>query len=90
MLALFAFDLLQPPAAQRSTRLVLGAIHLYQRTLSPLLPAFGYRCRFTPTCSRYAAAVIERHGLAVGGWRALKRIARCGPWTPMGTRDVPE
>jgi uncharacterized protein len=69
--------------------LTLGGIHAYQRHLSPLASAAGYRCRFTPTCSRYAEAVIARDGVVKGGWRAVKRIARCGPWTPAGTRDVP-
>jgi hypothetical protein len=67
----------------------LGGIHLYQRTMSPLAARAGVRCRFTPTCSRYAEVVIARDGIVRGGWRALERIARCGPWTPAGTRDEP-
>jgi putative membrane protein insertion efficiency factor len=62
---------------------------VYQRTLSPLASAVGIRCRFTPTCSRYAEVVIARDGLVRGGWKAITRIARCGPWTPYGTRDEP-
>ena len=69
--------------------IALGGIHGYQRVLSPLAVRMGVRCRFTPTCSRYAETVITRDGIARGGWLALKRIARCGPWTPMGTRDDP-
>ena len=34
-------------------------------------------------------AVCERDGVARGGWKALKRIARCNPWTPPGTVDEP-
>ena len=43
MLALGActLDLRRPPAAQWSTRTALGAVHLYQRTASPLMPALG-------------------------------------------------
>jgi hypothetical protein len=67
----------------------LAGIHLYQRTVSPLAARVGVRCRFTPTCSRYAEVVIARDGIARGGWRALARIARCGPWTPAGARDEP-
>ena len=37
----------------------------------------------------YSEAVIGRDGAAVGGWRALRRLARCGPWTPEGTSDPP-
>jgi putative membrane protein insertion efficiency factor len=67
----------------------LGGIHFYQRHLSSIAAAAGYRCRFTPTCSRYAEAVIVRDGIVKGGWLAVKRVARCGPWTPAGTRDEP-
>jgi putative membrane protein insertion efficiency factor len=69
--------------------LALGSIHLYQRELAPAAERIGLRCRFTPTCSRYAEAVIARDGLVLGGARALRRIARCGPWTTQGTRDEP-
>ena len=69
--------------------IALAGIHTYQRTLSPLAARAGIRCRFTPTCSRYAEAVIARNGVVIGGWKAVRRIARCGPWTPAGTRDDP-
>ena len=68
---------------------VLGGVHFYQRRLSPIAAHAGLRCRFTPTCSRYAEVAIGRDGVVRGGWSALKRVARCGPWTPMGTRDEP-
>ena len=70
-------------------RLAIGGIHVYQRTLAPLADRAGARCRFTPTCSRYAETVIARDGLVRGGWKTMKRIARCGPWTYPGTRDDP-
>ena len=69
--------------------LALAGIHAYQRTLSPLAARVGFRCRFAPTCSRYAEVVIARDGIVRGGWEAAKRVARCGPWTRMGTRDDP-
>ena len=69
--------------------LALAGIHAYQRTLSPLAARAGLRCRFEPTCSRYAETVIAREGVARGGWLAIRRIARCGPWTPAGTVDPP-
>jgi len=49
----------------------------------------GFRCRFNPTCSHYAEAVIARDGLIAGGWKAARRLARCTPWTPLGTVDEP-
>lgn len=72
-----------------SRMLAIGAIHVYQHTLAPLAGRAGARCRFTPTCSRYSEAVIARDGVVRGGWKAVKRIARCGPWTRAGTRDEP-
>jgi putative membrane protein insertion efficiency factor len=84
--ALLAGDLSRPPARQVSARAAVSAIRWYHASISPHLPI---RCRFTPSCSVYAMAVIERHGLARGGWMAARRIARCGPWTKMGTVDEP-
>jgi len=83
------FDVTRPPARQASARLAVAGIHLYQRALSPAAARAGAVCRFTPTCSRYAETVIARDGIVRGGWLAVKRIARCGPWTPAGTKDLP-
>lgn len=68
--------------------LAMGAIRLYQKTLSPLLPP---SCRFEPSCSRYAYTAIERFGLWRGGWMAAKRLARCQPFYHGNLYDpVPE
>lgn len=80
-------DLARPPERQVTARAMAGGIRLYQRTLSGRL---GTRCRFTPSCSHYALAVIQKHGAARGGWLATRRLVRCGPWTPMGTIDPPQ
>jgi putative membrane protein insertion efficiency factor len=69
--------------------LALAAIHAYQHSVSPVAARIGLRCRFTPTCSRYAETVIARDGVMRGGWKAVRRVARCGPWTAMGTNDAP-
>jgi len=69
--------------------LAIDAIRAYQRTLAPLAARAGAVCRFSPSCSRYGEIVIARDGLVVGGWKTLKRIARCNPWTTMGTVDEP-
>jgi uncharacterized protein len=75
--------------ATHAQAMTLATIHGYQRSLAPLAVRAGARCRFTPSCSHYAEAVITRDGVVGGGWKAMKRIARCGPWTRMGTRDEP-
>ena len=84
-----ALDLRRPAADQLVTRAAVGAIHVYQATLSPLYARLGVQCKFTPTCSHYGEAVIRRFGAMRGGWMAAKRIFRCGPWTPLGTVDPP-
>jgi len=86
---LVAADLARAPDRQWSARALRGCIHLYQHTLSPVLPSLGISCRFTPTCSHYADAVVARHGALRGSWLSVKRLARCGPWTAAGTVDVP-
>ena len=89
VLIAIALDLRRPPSDQLSTRTAVGAIHAYQATLSPLYTRLGVRCRFSPTCSHYGEAVIARYGAARGGVMAMKRILKCGPWTPAGTVDPP-
>jgi len=75
--------------ALNAQRVALAAVHTYQHAFSPLASRAGIRCRFTPSCSRYADVVIRRDGVLRGGWKSLKRIARCNPRTPFGTRDEP-
>jgi putative membrane protein insertion efficiency factor len=75
--------------AANAQAIAIASIHGYQHALSPAAARIGLRCRFTPTCSRYAETVIARDGVLRGGLRAVARIARCGPWTPQGTRDDP-
>ena len=69
-------------------RVMVRAVRGYQRHLSPLKAA--PTCRFTPSCSQYAAEAIERHGAVKGGWLAVWRIARCQPFNPGGVDPVPE
>lgn len=86
---LLAVDLARAPERQFTARVLVGGIDLYQRTLSPWSAAVGARCRFEPTCSHYAEAVVRRFGAARGSGLAARRLARCGPWTPRGTVDPP-
>lgn len=88
-LSLVALDLSRPAQQQWSAKLLLLSIDGYQATVSKALGAAGARCRFEPTCSHYGEAVIRRHGALRGSWLALRRITRCGPWTPAGTVDPP-
>ena len=72
--------------ATRTARAVLTApIVSYQRVLSPALPR---RCRYEPTCSRYATQAIWEYGilrgLVLAGWRLL----RCNPFSRGGYDPV--
>lgn len=66
--------------------LMLALIWFYRTAISPLKPP---TCRFTPTCSQYAAEAIKKHGPLKGGWLALKRILRCHPFGGSGFDPVP-
>ncbi|MFC4145790.1 membrane protein insertion efficiency factor YidD [Micromonospora mangrovi] len=69
------------PVVDRAGR---AAILGYRRWLSHRWPG---QCRYTPTCSAYGLAAVERHGLATGGRMAADRLRRCRPDVPRGTHD---
>ena len=64
---------------------MIALIRAYRLLISPWL---GSACRFHPSCSQYAVAVIERDGAWRGGMRALQRISRCHP-LGRGGLDLP-
>ena len=66
--------------------LLLWLIGGYKRLISPLLPT---ACRFTPTCSQYAAEAIRRHGAARGLGLSIRRLSRCRPFGGGGEDPVP-
>jgi uncharacterized protein len=65
--------------------LVTTPIIVYQRVVSPAIPR---RCKYEPTCSRYAVEAIRQYGilrgLVLAGWRLL----RCNPWSYGGYDPV--
>lgn len=67
--------------------LLIALIRVYQWLVSPLI---GPRCRFHPSCSRYAVTALRRFGAVRGTWLTLKRVARCHPLNPGGIDPVPE
>lgn len=76
-------------AAQTRVALAVDAIHAYRTVASPVAARLGIRCRFQPTCSRYAEEAIEKYGVLDGSLKAGRRLLRCTPLTPMGTIDPP-
>jgi putative membrane protein insertion efficiency factor len=78
--------------ARFPAQVLLALVWLYQRTLSPALPAlFGPACgcRFHPTCSHYAAEAVRAHGALAGLWLAVRRLLRCHPLGSAGLDPVP-
>jgi uncharacterized protein len=71
--------------ARLSRAAVTTPIVVYQRVISPAIPR---RCKYEPTCSRYAVEAIRRYGilrgLVLAGWRLL----RCNPWSHGGYDPV--
>jgi putative membrane protein insertion efficiency factor len=65
--------------------LVLAPIRVYQRLVSPLLPA---RCKYYPTCSQYAVDAVREVGGARGAMLAAWRLARCNPWSKGGVDPI--
>ena len=68
-----------------------GSIFLideYRAHVSPRIRGY-VTCRFKPTCSAYGREAIAKYGFGMGSLMTAWRIARCGPWTKMGTVDRP-
>jgi uncharacterized protein len=65
--------------------ILVAPIRLYQRTLSPALPA---RCKYHPSCSEYAVQAVRRYGVLRGVVLAGWRLLRCNPWSHGGVDFV--
>jgi putative membrane protein insertion efficiency factor len=66
--------------------LLLLAISAYRYLLRPW---WGSQCRFTPSCSEFAAQAIDQYGAVRGSWLAACRVGRCHPWRAGGFDPVP-
>jgi hypothetical protein len=70
----------------RATRaLAVAPIVLYRTVISPALPR---RCKYEPTCSRYAVDAIRGYGILRGVVLATWRVLRCNPWSDGGYDPV--
>jgi uncharacterized protein len=77
-----------PAAANRAAAwILLVCIRFYQAIFAPVMPL---GCKFYPSCSRYAAEAIARHGAMSGSRLALARLWRCRPFTQGGFDPVPD
>jgi len=64
---------------------LVALVRMYQKFVSPWTPAM---CRFSPTCSEYAAQAILKHGPVRGTGMAVWRLCRCHPFHPGGYDPV--
>ena len=58
---------------------------VWRNTLGRLLPD---ACRFTPSCSHYAAEALIRRGPIIGTALAVWRVLRCNPLSRGGFDPV--
>lgn len=66
-------------------RALLLLLSVYQRWISP---AFPRRCKYEPTCSRYAVEAVSELGPVKGSILACWRLLRCNPLSNGGIDDV--
>lgn len=67
------------------SRLVSGLAWLWRHTLGALIPD---ACRFTPSCSHYAAEAVATRGLIRGTLMTIWRLLRCQPFSRGGYDPV--
>ena len=60
-------------------------LRLWRSTIGAVIPD---SCRFTPSCSHYAAEALARKGPLVGTGMAVWRVLRCQPFHPGGYDPV--
>jgi uncharacterized protein len=81
-----AGDAVMPSRLRRAVRaLAVAPIVVYQRAISPAIPR---RCKYHPTCSRYAVDAIREYGILRGAVLAAWRLLRCNPWSYGGYDPV--
>jgi len=71
------------------SRMIIGMIGFYQKTLSPdhspLAHRFPYGyCRFRPTCSEYSIQAYQKYGLFKGTFLSAIRVIKCNPFNKGG------
>jgi len=68
-----------------SSRAVVWLIRVYQVARAGHVSP----CRFTPSCSEYAAQALSIHGTRRGLGLVAHRLVRCRPGGPFGYDPVP-
>jgi len=66
-------------------RALTAPIRAWSRWISPVTPQ---RCKYEPSCSRYATQAIEELGILRGSILAVWRLLRCNPLSHGGLDRV--
>lgn len=85
-LILLGVDSFRRPENQLSSRVYIGAVHVYQ-SYGHALTHGHVRCRYQPTCSRYSIEAVQKHGIRRGLDLTIRRIYSCTASVPFGTTD---
>lgn len=80
-------DWSRPPSHQASVVIYEKAVVGGYRLLVRPITHYFITCRYRPTCSRYSEQAVRAYGLPKGLYLTARRIFRCMPWVPLGTRD---
>ncbi len=73
------------PLRSALRQIAVAPVLLYSRFISPAIPR---RCKYEPTCSRYAVDAIREYGILKGVVLAGWRLLRCNPWSYGGYDPV--
>lgn len=71
--------------SETARAVAVAPIRFYRRFISPALPP---RCKYEPSCSRYAEQAIREYGILRGLVLAGWRLMRCNPWSHGGYDPV--
>ncbi|MDP8233490.1 MAG: membrane protein insertion efficiency factor YidD [Candidatus Saelkia tenebricola] len=71
--------------AKGAKRIVIILVKLYQKCFAPYMP---YQCKYSPSCSEYCIAAVQKKGVWWGGISTAVRIMRCNPFSPGGYDPV--
>jgi len=68
-------------------KILLSCLRAYQFFISPLKP---HTCRYAPTCSAYARAVLQSHPPGAAIKLIFRRVISCHPWGGYGYDPPPQ
>jgi len=68
-------------------KIPLSLLRAYQFFISPIKP---HTCRYAPTCSAYARAVLQDQPLGVAIKLIFRRVISCHPWGGYGYDPPPQ